>query len=146
VAETWRVVLASGEVMGVEVVHEEHRWSARTLRDRAATRHRSAEMAVRRLVATHLAADFDVREILAPGELTRAEIRAQAWREGAEAMRAECVSCCDAVARERSDAARHVEGTNPSEARRRTGEMAGASMCVQDIRALPVPPCPEVSR
>lgn len=88
--EQWRVVLESGEVREVAVSLEEHGWSARTPCDRAVTRHRSADVAVRRLVSTYIDVTFNVREICAPGEPTRAELVAQrdaARREGAQAMR-----------------------------------------------------------
>lgn len=75
----------------------------------------AAEACARLAVGNGLA----VREILAPGEITRAELRAQAFREGAEAMR-------EAIVQDR-----HMVLSDYDEAR---------------IHALPVPPCPEVSR
>lgn len=70
-------------------------------------------------MARWLTMNGDVREILAPGELTRTELRAQTFREGAEAMR-------EAVVQDP-----HMVLSDYDERR---------------IRDLPVPPCPEVSR
>ena len=118
-AETWRVVLASGEVREVLVHRDDsdsrysdsrYRWCAGGLRGRTP---RSA------IVSSLALADVDVAEILAPGELTRAELRAQAWCEGAEAMR---------------------------EALRAALWQSLSAEQIDALRALPVPPCPEVSR
>ena len=101
-AETWRVVLASGEVLGVATPQ--------------GTRGDATRVAIARNCALW---HWPVAEILAPGELTRAELRAQAFREGAETMRGAVVQDP------------HMILSDYDEAR---------------IRALPVPPCPEVSR
>lgn len=76
-AETWRVVLASGEVREVVAYFDEsntrhtvstHRWCAGGMRSRTP---RGA------VVAAMTLGDVAVAEILAPGEPTRAELRAQ---------------------------------------------------------------------
>lgn len=83
-AETWRVVLASGEVREVDVIPQDGgRWAASGRHLRGAGFGGSREEAI----ARWLTMNGDVREILAPGELTRAEAIAAARREGAEAMR-----------------------------------------------------------
>lgn len=113
-AETWRVVLASGEVREVDVIPQDGgRWAASGRHLRGAGFGGSREEAI----ARWLTMNGDVREILAPGEITRAELRAQAFREGAEAMR-------EAIVQDR-----HMVLSDYDEAR---------------IHALPVPPCPEV--
>ena len=130
-SETWCIVHAHG-VMRAEVsqtvatghlaaLSEWHGWRAVRVGDGpylAATEAMgdSAREAVARLAVGN---GLAVREILAPGELTRAELRAQAFREGAEAMR-------EAIVQDR-----HMVLSDYDEAR---------------IHALPVPPCPEVPR
>ena len=110
-AETWRVVLASGEVLSVEAWTDADGvpWA----------RHRTASG--EDLVCSHTPREAVVRavayaysgivEILAPGEPTRAELAAQhadlvaevrrltaaldaARREGAEGMREAALRCC----------------------------------------------------
>lgn len=127
-AETWRVVLASGEVRSyrterVDYPGEPSLWRARgdgwltpgayALTERAAV-----------CAASSTVPASDLVEILAPGELTRAELRAQAWTAGAEAMRRDI-----------------VVALTPREADiGRLGRELGT------IHTLPAPPCPEVSR
>ena len=114
-AETWRVVLASGEVLGVATPQ--------------GTRGDATRVAIARNCALW---HWPVAEILAPGELTRAELRAQAFREGAEAMRAEAVAMCHRV--------EDYHGPDPM--RRGWPAQVGAGDCRVNIEKLPVPPCP----
>ena len=133
-AETWRVVLASGEVLSVEAWTDADGvpWA----------RHRTASG--EDLVCSHTPREAVVRavayaysgivEILAPGEPTRAELAAQhadparlraehaaalatARREGAEAMRRAAGQVCHDV---------YLE--DPS---------AAVAVCIDAIRALP---------
>ena len=113
-AETWRVVLASGEVLGVATPQ--------------GTRGDATRVAIARNCALW---HWPVAEILAPGELTRAELRAQAFREGAEAMRAEA-----------AEVAAGSWATHPAH----RGMCAASRAVADEILSLPVPPCPEVSR
>lgn len=120
-AETRRVVLASGEVREVDVIPQDSgRWAASGRHLRGAGFGGSREEAI----ARWLTMNGDVREILAPGELTRAELRAQAFREGAEAMRRDV-----------------VVALTPCET-----DIGRLDRELGAIRTLPVPPCPEVSR
>ena len=114
-AETWRVVLASGEVLGVATPQ--------------GTRGDATRVAIARSCALW---HWPVAEILAPGELTRAELRAQAFREGAEAMRAEAVAMCHRV----------EDHHGPDPMRRGWPAQVGAGDCRVNIEKLPVPPCP----
>ena len=114
-AETWRVVLASGEVLGVATPQ--------------GTRGDATRVAIARNCALW---HWPVAEILAPGELTRAELRAQAFREGAEAMRAEAVAMCHRV----------EDHHGPDPMRRGWPAQVGAGDCRVNIEQLPVPPCP----
>lgn len=185
-AETRRVVLASGEVREVDVIPQDSgRWAASGRHLRGAGFGGSREEAI----ARWLTMNGDVREILAPGELTRAEliaqieayaaqlapmtravdvlraaavaaghpaadgdpdaqlcaVRAQAFREGAEAMREACVEELDSVRRMHNAKARDQKAT--IEDRAHAWERVGAiEDAAGEIEALPVPPCPEVSR
>ena len=114
-AETWRVVLASGEVLGVATPQ--------------GTRGDATRVAIARNCALW---HWPVAEILAPGELTRAELRAQAFREGAEAMRAAAVAMCHRV----------EDHHGPDPMRRGWPAQVGAGDCRVNIEKLPVPPCP----
>lgn len=183
-AETWRVVLASGEVREVDVIPQDGgRWAASGRHLRGAGFGGSREEAI----ARWLTMNGDVREILAPGELTRAElraqveayaaqlapmarvvdvlraaavaaghpaadgdpdaqlraVRAQAFREGAEAMRGAIAKfyearaafldtlCVDAIVDDESED---------------YGRFCEAIDAPPTVRNIPVPPCPEVSR
>lgn len=158
-AETWRVVLASGEVLGVATPR--------------GTRGDATRVAIARNCALW---HWPVAEILAPGELTRAELRAQveayaaqlapmtravdalraaavaaghpaadgdpdaqlcavraaAWSAGAEAMRAVAVAMCHRV----------EDHHGPDPMRRGWPAQVGAGDCRVNIEKLPVPPCP----
>lgn len=75
-AETWRVVLASGEVLSVEVQEfTRGRWIA-VCGHRETFSYATPDNALRAFL-TGFAVDADVREILAPDEPTRAELLAQ---------------------------------------------------------------------
>lgn len=101
--QTWRVVLASGEMLGVATPQ--------------GTRGDATRVAIARNCALW---HWPVAEILAPGELTRAELRAQAFREGAEAMREAVLF-----------GPHHLMLSAYQEGR---------------VSVIPVPPCPEVPR
>lgn len=84
-SETWRVVLATGEVREVRVHHDDPRsWTAECPALFGAECGITPWAAVVRLT---LRWPDRSREILAPGEMTRAEAVEAARREGAEAMR-----------------------------------------------------------
>lgn len=118
-AETWRVVLRDGSVREVVVYRDDsdspysvstHRWCAGGMRSRTAHGAVVSAMSV---------GDEPVREILAPGEPTRAEavafergrdavdeagaraMRAAALRDAVAAERERCARLCDEVAAER---------------------------------------------
>lgn len=115
-SETWRVVLASSEVREVEVESNGVQWCA--FEDGYHGWGREQPSAVAAVVGLH---GWPVAEILAPGEPTRAELRAQAFREGAEAMRESILDHLPCVTAERDE-------------------------CAARIHRVGVPPCPEVSR
>ena len=73
----WRVVLASGEVLPAEVTQDAAGWWSARCGRRETGNHASPQLAVWALVRGHLGASFDVREILAPGEPTRAALVAE---------------------------------------------------------------------
>ncbi len=81
-AQTWRVVLASGEVRKVLAEPCALGWRV----DRGPLRVTGASP-VSAVAAAVNAMNWSAVEILAPGQLTRAELRVAAWREGAEAAR-----------------------------------------------------------
>ena len=144
-AETWRAVLASGEVREMSVdpcvargmlapVDGFRGWRADRVGDgprfaAVEAMGDSAHEAIARLAAGN---GWPAVEILAPGELTRAELRAQAWREGAEAMRAVAVAMCHRV----------EDHHGPDPMRRGWPAQVGAGDCRVNIEKLPVPPCP----
>lgn len=146
-AETWRVVLADGSVREVIVTEDAGLWTAHC-EGCATFSHASPTLAVRALVRGFLGASFDVREILSPGEPTRAELvafergRDAADEAGARAMRAAALR--DAVADERERCARVCdevaaepvmgEWDDDAEAYRR-GRRAGARECAEKCRA-----------
>lgn len=125
-AETWRVVLATGEVREVRVsfepypgaVNDEPCQYVARCDDAEAESTASAHDAALWLASCH---EWVAVEILAPGDLTRAELRAQAFREGAEAMRESILDHLPCVTAERDE-------------------------CAARIHRVGVPPCPEVSR
>lgn len=143
-AETWRIIHARG-VMRAEVslamstghlaaLSEWHGWRAvridageLAIAAPEAMGDSAEEACARLAVGNGLA----VREILAPGELTRAELRAQAFREGAEAMR-------EAL---RAETCRVLENAGVAIVPHIIADLADAA-----IHTLPVPPRPEVSR
>ena len=202
-SETWCIVHAHG-VMRAEVsqtvatghlaaLSEWHGWRAVRVGDGpylAATEAMgdSAREAVARLAVGN---GLAVREILAPGELTRAEllaqveayaaqlapmtravdalraaavaaghpaadgdpdaqfcaVRAAAWSAGAEAMRRDAMRACSAIEDNRTEDAqwRRTHGpraTRDEDYHRIFGQAIGADACWDEIRALPVPPCP----
>lgn len=136
--ETWRVVLATGEVREVWVKRQPcGRWTAES------PAHFGAEDAVTPWAAVlRLALRWTdcPREVLAPGVPTRAEAIEAARREGAEAMRDACAASFAAQAEELSEEAREWDrGSNHALAadcdrRARTARAAAAT-----IRALPLP-------
>ena len=163
-AETWRAVLASGEVREMSVdpcvargmlapVDGFRGWRADRVGDgprfaAVEAMGDSAHEAIARLAAGN---GWPAVEILAPGELTRAELRAQAWREGAEAMRRDAMRACSAIEDKRTEDAqwRRTHGsraTRDEDYHRLFGQAIGADACWDAIRAIPVPPCPEVPR
>ena len=116
----------------------------------------SAREAVARLAVGN---GLAVREILAPGEPTRAELRAQveayaaqlcavraaAWGEGAEAMREACAA--ELVQRAAWAQYRTEHHTAPGDDPDDTAAQATAlDAALGALRSLHVPPCPEVSR
>ena len=144
--QTWRVVLASGEVREVATPQ--------------GTRGDATRVAIARNCALW---HWPVAEILAPGELTRAELRAQV--EAYAAQLAPMARVVD-VLRAAAVAAGHPAADGDPDAQLRAvraqafreGAETMRGAVVQDphmilsdydearIRALPVPPCPEVSR
>lgn len=144
--QTWRVVLASGEMLGVATPQ--------------GTRGDATRVAIARNCALW---HWPVAEILAPGELTRAELRAQV--EAYAAQLAPMARVVD-VLRAAAVAAGHPAADGDPDAQLRAvraqafreGAETMRGAVVQDphmilsdydearIRALPVPPCPEVSR
>lgn len=159
-AETWRVVLASGEVreVRVEALDDggfEARWG-----DCDVESDDSEHDAVLWLASCF---SWGAVEILAPGELTRAELRAQV--EAYAAQLAPMARVVD-VLRAAAVASGHPAADGDPDAQLRAvraqafreGAEALRGAVVQDphmvlsdyderrIRDLPVPPCPEVSR
>lgn len=145
-AETWRAVLASGEVLGVATPQ--------------GTRGDATRVAIARNCALW---HWPVAEILAPGELTRAELHSRiGFYEAQLAPMARVVDVLHAAA----VAAGHpaADGNPDAQLRAvraqafREGAETMRGAVVQDphmvlsdyderrIRDLPVPPCPEVSR
>lgn len=119
-AETWRVVLADGSVREVVVTqHESGQWLARVPGVWGEEHGVTPASAVTRLV---LSVGWALREILAPGEPTRAEAVA--------AERERCARVCDAIAAEPVT----DEWDDDMEAFRR-GRRAGARECAAKIRA-----------
>ena len=160
-SETWRVVLADGSVREVEVSRAEaigmlspvcpwlgwravRTWDGPYLAATEAMGDSAREAVARLAVGNGLA----VREILAPGEPTRAELIAErdearaelarlrtcegyfadrdrdaAWTAGAEAMREAILDALPCVTAERDECAARMHRV-----------------------AIPAPPCPEVSR
>lgn len=76
----WRVALASGEVLPVVLVQDAAGWWSARCGRRATYTHASPQLAVWSLVRGYLGATFDAREILAPGDATRAELIAEVAR------------------------------------------------------------------
>lgn len=166
-AETWRVVLASGEVRSytterVDYPGEPSLWRARGEGWRAPGAYALTERAAVCAAASTVPAS-DLVEILAPGELARAEILA-----GVEAYAAQLAPMARVVdvLRAAAVAAGHPAADGDPDAQLRAvraqafreGAETMRGAVVQDphmvlsdyderrIRALPVPPCPEVSR
>ena len=127
-AETWRVVLASGEVREVRVEALDNGGFEARWGDCDVESDDSEHDAVLWLTSCF---SWGAVEILAPGEITRAELRAQAFREGAEAMR-------EAL---RAETCRVLENAGVAIVPHIIADLADAA-----IHTLPVPPCPEVSR
>ena len=92
--QVWRVVLATGEVREVGVTHmpatdsTRECWAIRFENEMVYcfSHNEALSTAVR---------EADICEVLAPGEMTRAEAVAAARREGAEAMRAAALAAVD---------------------------------------------------
>lgn len=164
-AQTWRIVLADGTVREV-VVRAGHSFTdgvvyfARLSPTDTMVFGADPRGAVLRLaVARYL----DVAEILAPGEPTRAELRAQVEAYAAQlapmtravdALRAAAVAAGHPAADGDPDA--QLRAVRAQAFREGAETMRGAvvqdpHMVLSDyderrIRDLPVPPCPEVSR
>lgn len=144
-ADVWRVVLASGEVREVEVYRVDtvtryadsrYPWCAVGMCGR--TPHGA-------VVAAMSMKDWDVAEILAPGEMTRAEaltaLEQRAVVLEAEAIAVErerCARVCDAVAAERQERLRALEseGISPHDQARLALVVAimDAETCAAKIR------------
>lgn len=120
-SETWRVVLADGDIESVSAWRTDDGTMVRWDREIVHTHTTNVRRGVCMAIEGH---DLAIVEILAPGELTRAELRAQAFREGAEAMRRDV-----------------VVALTPCET-----DIGRLDRELGAIRTLPVPPCPEVSR
>jgi hypothetical protein len=73
----WRFVLASGEVLPVEVTQDAAGWWHARCGRRETGNHATPQLAVWSLVRGHLGTTFDVREILEADEPTRAELVAE---------------------------------------------------------------------
>jgi hypothetical protein len=116
---TWRVVLDAGSVANVEITRKPHeQWQARFFRASGGEHGIMPRAAVLRLM---LRVGWEPREILAPGESTRAEALA--------AERERCARLCDEVA-EAASAALGSEHVAYLKGRRR-----GAELCAEKIRA-----------
>lgn len=103
-AQVWRVECEGGEVREVDVVAEGAWWTARRpgdSDDESAASSASARCAVAKVAARW---HWPLVAILAPGEPTRAEAAALAYRAGAAAMRDACARVCQKRA-EQLDAA-----------------------------------------
>jgi hypothetical protein len=95
-AETWRAVLEDGSVREAAVTRRDHLgrayWRAESGAIPMGESFTSARHAVVNLASF---SHWPVVEILAPGQLTRAEVEADTFRRGAEAMREACADLCD---------------------------------------------------
>lgn len=84
-AETWRVIDEDGAEHATIVETSEGKLVAVTIRRRCGY---PCDTRVRAAIAREAwSADVAVAEILAPGQLSRAEVEADAFRRGADAMR-----------------------------------------------------------
>lgn len=133
-AETWRVVLAAGEVRDVVLTLDRRTWVAD-----------AGAQCFRNEIPVYAVADM-VRfgfqsiaiEILAPGEPTRAEAVAAARRAGAEAMRDACDDALDGEERRHRSAERDVKAKLEELAT--AWERGAAIESARDVlRALPLP-------
>lgn len=86
-AETRRIVLASGDVLPVVCSQDAAGWWHARCGRRETGNHATPRVAVWSLVRGHLGASFDVHEILEGGEPTRAELLAEIARLRAELAR-----------------------------------------------------------
>ena len=73
----WRVVLASGDVLPVEVTQDAAGWWSARCGRRETGNHATPQLAVWSIVRGYLGTTFDVREILEGDEPTRAELIAE---------------------------------------------------------------------
>lgn len=137
-SETWRVVLATGEVREVQITRGGGGWSAQS--GAWGTFPQSSPAEAVRAFLTGFAVYADVREILAPGEPTRAEAIEAARREGAEAMREACAARFIEQAEELSEEAREWDrGANHVIAADCDRRARTARAAADAIRALPLP-------
>lgn len=91
--ETWRVIDENGAEHVAIVETSEGKLVAVTIRRRFGY---PCDTRVRAAIAREAwAADIAVAEILAPGQPSRAEVEADAFRRGADAMRSACADLCD---------------------------------------------------
>ena len=159
-SETWRVVLADGDIESVSAWRTDDGTMVRWDREIVHTHTTNVRRGVCMAIEGH---DLAIVEILAPGELTRAELRAQV--EAYAAQLAPMARVVD-VLRAAAVAAGHPAADGDPDAQLRAvraqafreGAETMRGAVVQDphmilsdydearIRALPVPPCPEVSR
>lgn len=153
-SETWRVVLANGDVREVRVEQiPSGRWAHwwHVVFDAMPPGGGTMPATVRpagAVLGAMWTVGWDVRAMLAPGEPSRAELTAQrdaAWREGAEAMRAACIEVADDALRAHGAAERDPRAD--LEMRAAAWERGTAiEKLLGDLGTLPAPARPEVPR